>query len=61
MCVCVCVCVCLRDSAMCSQAREVCRSVQRECQECQCNSNSLLQQEAADYLGIFNTKSGQKC
>ncbi len=52
----VCVCVCLRDSAMCSQAREVCRSAQRECQECQCNSNSLLPLEATTTWAYFIPK-----
>lgn len=50
---CVCVCVVFRDCAMCSQAREVCRSEQRECQECQCNSNSLLPLEATTTWAYF--------
>lgn len=43
----VCVWVRFGDCAMCTQAKEICRSVQRECQECQCNSNSCLPPEAS--------------
>lgn len=46
------VCV-FMDSAMCRQAREVCRSLLRECQECQCNLNSLLTPEATTTCVYF--------
>lgn len=58
----VCVCVSFRDSAMCTRAAEVCRSVPGECQECQCNSNfALLPEASTTWAYILYQKWGEIC